>query len=429
MKALGVLRNELSPLGENTERLHELSSLILCSSADEVRQIMNWDGANSKSRYRLLDELQGYIDPSMMIPRDRLITLINQAYQWQVSKCSYHDKNSANFSLFVDHICDRNQLPTKTISILKGHTDEVWHISFSHCGRYLASCSKDFSCIIWDMQTFQRVKVLNCPSQITFSAWSPDNSKLAICGLEKLLLIWDPKKGELLQSLVGHTEQVTSCAWLQNNTHIISGSFDRTLKLWKIDSGEGELLQQWNDIRVVDMSLSSTANRLVVTGYDQKIVVYDVSGLMITKISEIQEQSELRALTLSNDGRYALISLPRYNKLHLWDLDEQIVIKRYENLEQAEFVIRSTFGGNDNSETYVISGSDDNAIYIWNKEQETLLEVLQGHQGTVNSVVWCPKPNSRMFASASDDKTIRIWGIEEDLTTNDVKQNGNHVHL
>ena len=51
----------------------------------------------------------------------------------------------------------------------------------------------------------------------------------------------------------------------------------------------------------------------------------------------------------------------------------------------------------------------DRNVYIWHRENAILLGVLTGHgEGSVNAVAWNPT-NERMFASCSDDLSIRIW--------------------
>ncbi len=47
---------------------------------------------------------------------------------------------------------------------------------------------------------------------------------------------------------------------------------------------------------------------------------------------------------------------------------------------------------------------------MWQCDTVELLEVLRGHEESVNSVSWNPI-NQQVFASCSDDKTIRVWEV------------------
>lgn len=51
----------------------------------------------------------------------------------------------------------------------------------------------------------------------------------------------------------------------------------------------------------------------------------------------------------------------------------------------------------------------DQFIYVWHRETAEILETLDGHKhGSVNTVTWNPVDDG-VFASCSDDGTIRVW--------------------
>ena len=126
-----------------------------------------------------------------MIPEHRLAVLLDQIKQSQISKCLYHNPSSAP-SLFIDHMCDQTQFPLHTIVELNQSDGEVWFLEFSHNGKRLAACGGDSSVVIYDTSSFQvRHTLREHTSGVVYVSWSPDDSKLITCSKDHTAKVWD----------------------------------------------------------------------------------------------------------------------------------------------------------------------------------------------------------------------------------------------
>nr|CAD7571266.1 unnamed protein product [Timema californicum] len=387
----------------DTLRVHELSSYMMCSGRDELMTRAGWEGKGLKSRTSLMDKLQEFLPPSIMLPPRRLHTLLCQAVEHQKHRCPYHNTRSdeeglEDLSLLVDHYCTKDQFPCETIQTLNDHCDEVWFCRFSPDGLKLATGSKDTTVGIWDVDpetlTCTHRKTLEGHSYgVAYIAWSPDSSHLIACGPEDCpeLWIWNVESDEL-RVKVSHSpeDSLTSCSWNKDGKKFVTGGIRG--QFYQCDL-EGNVLDSWEGVRVNCLWCRSDGKTVLAADTHHRVRAYNFEELSDSNI--VNKEDRLALLNVATQG------------VHLWDLQDKCLVRKFQGVTQGHFTIHSCFGGV--NQNFVASGSEDNKVYVWHIKRELPIATLSGHTRTVNCVAWNPVYH-QMLASVSDDCTIRIWG-------------------
>ncbi|KAI0381849.1 WD domain-containing protein [Hypomontagnella monticulosa] len=356
-RALVVLRTELTPLYQDTHKLHFLSSLLMCQKTEDLKSKAEWDGAYGKSRQILLSQLSKCISPSVMLPEHRLAILLQQIKVNQIGGCLWHS-NAASPSLYADHVCDRRKFPTETVIELDEHEDQVWQVAFSHDGTKLASCGRAKQVIIWDVPSFEPIHYLKDHDDgVGKVAWSWNDSMLVTCCQDRHARLWDVATGACLRKLERCQEPVTSCVWAPDDQSFITGALDKShgLVQWSIS---GEKMYDWNSPhRVEDLAISPDGHWLVASDGGTQIHVYDFNTRELAYQMDLQVR--LTSISISQNSRHLLVN-HNNGVAQLIDLFAREPVNSYTGFTSENFMIRSTFGGA--NESFVMSGSEGKYI-------------------------------------------------------------------
>ncbi|XP_076397285.1 notchless protein homolog 1 [Megachile rotundata] len=286
---------------------------------------------------------------------------------------------------------------TRCSGSLEGHKEAVISVAFSPDGTGLASGSGDTTVRFWDIYT--QTPYYTCEGHkhwVLCISWSPCGTKLASACKNGTILLWDPKTGKQIgKAMLGHKMWVTSLSWepFHRNPkcqYLVSASKDGDLRIW--DTIRAQTVR----------SLSGHTKSVTCVKWGGNGLIYSASQDRTIKIWRAEDGILCRTLqghahwvnTLALNVDYVL----RTGPFHLGKSQDQ----NEDVIEYAKKQYQSI------GEEILVSGSDDFTLFLWKPEKEKKpIARMTGHQQLINDVKF--SPNGRIIASASFDKSIKLW--------------------
>ncbi len=277
----------------------------------------------------------------------------------------------------------------------------------------------DFTCSDLSRCTFTETL-----GNILWAAFSPNGQLLATCDTDCNVRVWEVKSGQLLLICRGHANWVRFVVFSPDGKTFASCGADCTVKLWNVQDGVCIKTFIGHEHEVFAVAFSPDGQQLASASGDRTVKLWDVRrGHCLNTLTG--HTNWVRSVAFSPDGKM-LASSGADHTIRVWDFRLAILdfgLKEDTNQNQSKIQnpkskILSGHSGWVRSIAFspdgevLASASSDRTIKLWDYETGDCLRTYTGHQSSVYSIAFSSAGD--LIVSGSGDRTVKLWDCYSD---------------
>ncbi|MBV8882612.1 MAG: serine/threonine protein kinase [Chroococcidiopsidaceae cyanobacterium CP_BM_RX_35] len=244
-------------------------------------------------------------------------------------------------------------------------------------------------------------------------AISPKGDILASGSDDKTIKLWNLDTQQAITTLNGHTHAVKSVAFSPDGKILATGGDDKTVKLWDLNTAQEIYTLSGHSHAVKAVSFSQDGEFLASGSWDKTIKLWNVNtGAEICQLAGHQLQVTSVAFSphvgADNNDALLLASASFDRTVRLWMLSAESFRNhpRYILSDHAWAVLAVALSPDGN---ILATGSDDRTIKLWDVTTGQLVRTLLGHSWSVVALTFTP--DGKTLISGSWDKTVKLWQV------------------
>lgn len=277
--------------------------------------------------------------------------------------------------------------------------EAIKSLSVSPDEQYVAVGLENGFAGVWRLSDKKKLGLFEAHEDVVRSvAFSPNGDILATSSDDTTIKLWDVRQGKQLQTLKGHVDRVYRVRFLSDGKTLLSASRDSSVRIWDVATGKQTGRYEGATGALIDVDVSPDGKYVAAASFNGRVYIWQTSDKQMYASFAGHLGGALSLMFRSNDE---LLSGSLDSRIRYWRLSEKRSLRNVSG--HGGPVFGMAFRAD---KYYYATASEDKTVRVWRGYDGLLLNTAKGHTDAVNAIA---STSNGQWVSGSSDGTIRIW--------------------